>query len=98
MTPLFPKPPAGRNIFPKGWVTSQEQGQFVTFLAPYYTAARQTGMLGEFLAQVHILWFDRFPVTVESEDSDDLKNAMTAQKKVINCCPIISANPSAVSL
>lgn len=93
MTSLFHKPPAGRNIFPKGWVTTQEQGKFVTFLAPFYTAACQTGLRGEFLDKVYRLWFDRFPVTVESEDPDDLEYAIAAQKKVTtSSLTIIYAN------
>lgn len=79
---LFHKPPAARGIFPKGWVTREEQATFLEYLGPYYTSANKAGSREQFMEMVFVLWFDRFPVSVESEDPDELEWAISAQKKV----------------
>jgi hypothetical protein len=83
MTPsLFHKPPANKNIFPKGWFLRQAQDSYIQFIVPYYTVARNAGTRVQFLEALYPIWFDRFPVTVESEDLDDLEWAIAAQEKV----------------
>lgn len=77
---FFHKPT--NDIFPKDWFTRQAQDSYIRFLVPYYAVARKAGLLKQFLEAVYPVWFDRFPVIVESEDSYDLSLAIDQQQDV----------------
>lgn len=76
---LFLKP---KKIFPGGWFIRQSQGTYITFVAPYYAVARKAGLRKQFLEAFYSVWFDRFPVTVESDDEYELNWAISVQQDV----------------
>ncbi|KAF9456022.1 hypothetical protein BDZ94DRAFT_1315579 [Collybia nuda] len=92
---LFHKP--SNNIFPNGWKTELAHDYFISYLTPYYTAASKASARKEFLERVYPIWFDWFPVTIEShskdlvinsaskdlEEIEELQWAITCQKKFL---------------
>lgn len=77
-------------MFPKDWCTKQAQHSYIQFILPYHIAARKAGLQKQFLEAVYDVWFDRFPVTVESDDPYDLSWAMSLQQDVCVVQEVIS--------
>lgn len=76
------------NIFPKDWVTKQAQDSYIKFVMPYYAVACKAGSRKQFLEALYLIWFNRFPVIVESEDPYEMSLAIDVQQDV--CIIIIS--------
>lgn len=62
------------------------------FAAPYYAVARDAGLRKQFLEAFYPVWFDRFPVTVESEDPYELSWAISVQQDVRIIVHILTFN------
>lgn len=75
-------PRSTNNMYPKDWRIRQAQDRYIQYLLPYYIVARKGGLLKQFLEAVYPIWFDRFPVIVESEDPYDLSWAIDQQQNV----------------
>lgn len=86
MDPRSPMSPSAfvkpKNIFPDGWFIRQSQDKYLTFAAPYYAVARKAGLRKQFLEVFYSVWFDRWPVTVESDDEYEVNWAISVQQDV----------------